>query len=166
MQYPLGTKPPSINNNFLVIVIVYLTIGHSDKVCIVHHLDPGSAPQNFTAVASGRTSAWFSWEPPSVDDHNGVISYYLLRLVDDSFNLTDVTINTTNRSYTIDTLEEYIRYSCQVAAGTAAGIGPFTSPTLITTQQDGEDEVLILNYWLELCLCIDYCNFIFIFPAA
>ena len=109
--------------------------------CNVDHLDPGSAPQNFTAVASGRMSARFSWEPPSVDDHNGVISYYLLRLVDASFNLTDITINTTNRSYSIDTLEEYVRYSCQVAAGTVAGVGPYTSPILITTQQDGEDKI-------------------------
>ena len=102
-------------------------------------IDPGSAPQNFTAVASGRTSAWFSWDPPSVDDHNGVISYYLLRLIDTSFNLTDITINTTNRSYSIDTLEEYVRYSCLVAAGTVAGVGPYSSPVLITTHQDGEN---------------------------
>ena len=118
----------------------------------IPYLDPGSAPQNFTAVASGRTSAWFSWEPPSVDDHTGVISYYLLRLVDASFNLTDITINTTNSSYSIEMLEEYVRYSCQVAAGTAAGVGPYTTPLLIITQQDGEEQISTLKFCLHITM--------------
>ena len=142
-------------------VYMYLTIMPVDSITIllcsfdnIPYLDPGSAPQNFTAVASGRTSAWFSWEPPSVDDHNGVISYYFLRLIDASFNLTDITINTTNSSYSIETLEEYVRYSCQVAAGTTAGVGPYTTPLLITTQQDGENKYQYLN---SACMSL-YCQ--------
>ena len=99
-------------------------------------------PQNFTVIVTGTTSAQFYWQPPSIDDLNGVLSYYLLRLVDESFNLTDITINVTNTSYTIATLEEYIRYSCQVAAATEAGVGPYSSPVEIITQQDGK-------YWKQ-----------------
>ena len=77
-----------------------------------------------------------------IDDHNGLISYYQLRLVDESFNLTDITINTTNMSYSIDSLEEYIRYSCQIAAATDIGVGPFTIPIEITTWQDGNKLLL------------------------
>ena len=99
---------------------------------------PSSAPRNFTAAATGTISAQFSWQPPSDDDINGILSYYLLRIVDESFNLTNITINITSTNYVIATLEEYVRYSCQVAAATEAGVGPYTSPIIIITQQDGE----------------------------
>ena len=90
-----------------------------------------------SAVVTGTTSVEFSWQPPLIDDHNGLLSYYQLRIVDESFNLTDLTINTTNTSYTITTLEEYVRYSCQVAAATDIGVGPFSSTVEITTLKDG-----------------------------
>ena len=35
-------------------------------------------------------------------------------------------------------LEEYILYSCQVAAATSVGVGPYTDPTEITTLQSGK----------------------------
>ena len=98
---------------------------------------PTAPPQNFVAVVTGTTSVVFTWQPPLIDDHNGLISYYQLKLVDGSFNLTDITINTTNTSYAIGDLEEYIRYSCQIAAATDIGVGPFTVPIEITTLQDG-----------------------------
>lgn len=101
-------------------------------------IGPSGAPVNFTAVAMGRTSAQFSWRPPPSGDLNGILAYYVLRIVDESFNLTDITINITNASYAIDSLEEYVRYSCQVAAATEVGVGPYSSPIVITTQQDGE----------------------------
>lgn len=95
-------------------------------------------PVNFTAIATDTTSAQFTWQPPSADDLNGILSYYVLRIVDESYNLTDITINITNTSYIISTLEEYVNYSCQVAAATEVGVGPFGNPIVITTQQDGE----------------------------
>ena len=106
-------------------------------VMITFSTVPTAPPQNFSAIVTGTTSVEFSWQPPLIDDHNGLISYYQLRLVDESFNLTDITINTTNMSYSIDNLEEYIRYSCQIAAATDIGVGPFTVPIEITTWQDG-----------------------------
>ena len=99
---------------------------------------PTAPPRNFVATVTGTNSVEFYWQPPAIDDHNGILSYYQLRVEDNTFNLTDITINTTNTSYTIDTLEEYIRYSCQVAAATDVGIGPFSTPIEITTLQDGE----------------------------
>ena len=88
---------------------------------------------------TGTTSAQFSWQPPSSDGLNGILAYYLLRIVDESFNLTNITVNVaTNTSYTIDTLEEYVSYSCQVSAATVVGSGPYSNPVIITTQQDGE----------------------------
>lgn len=107
---------------------------------------------NFVATVTGTTSVEFYWQPPPIEHHNGIISYYLLRIVDESFNLTNITINTTNTSYITDTLEEYIRYSCQVAAATDVGIGPFSAPIEITTLQDGE-----LSQFFGTCMdVLDY----------
>ena len=103
------------------------------------------------AIVTGTTSVKFYWQPPPIDDHNGILSYYQLRIVDESFNLTDITVNTTNMSYITDTLEEYIHYSCQVAAATDVGIGPFSAPVEITTLQDGE-----LTQFFRAC--IDRCT--------
>lgn len=99
---------------------------------------PTAPPQNLIATVTGTTSAEFVWEPPLIDDHNGRLSYYQLRLIDETFNLTEITINTTNTSYSISTLEEYISYSCQVAAATDIGVGPYSTPVQINTLQDGE----------------------------
>ena len=102
----------------------------------VLHAVPSAPPLNFTASVNGTTSVLFNWQPPSLDDRNGILSYYQLRLVDQSFNLTDLMFNTTNTNFNIDTLEEYIRYSCFVAAATDVGLGPYTDPIEITTLQD------------------------------
>lgn len=99
---------------------------------------PTAPPQNFSATVTGTTSVEFNWQPPPTDDQNGPLSYYQLWLVDETFNLTDTTINTTNTSYSIATLEEYIHYSCQVAASNVVGVGPYSSPVEITTLQDGK----------------------------
>ena len=101
-------------------------------------LGPSAAPVNFTAVATGTTSAQFSWDPPSDNVINGVLSHYVLSLSDESFNLTNITVNVTDTSHTLSGLEEYVRYSCRVAAATEVGAGPYSSPVFIVTQQDGE----------------------------
>ena len=113
---------------------------------------PTAPPRNFLAFVTGTTSVEFSWQPPLIDDHNGLLSYYQLRIVDESFNLTDLSINTTNISHTITTLEEYVRYSCQVAAATDIGLGPFSSPVEITTLQDGESSF----HFLFTVACIQH----------
>ena len=101
----------------------------------------------------GRSSAQFSWQPPSSDDVNGILAYYVLRIVDESFNLTNISVNITNTSYAIDSLEEYVRYSCQVAAATEVGVGPYSSPIVITTQQDGElAKLRLMSNQIVLCV--------------
>ena len=87
---------------------------------------------------TGTKSARFSWQPPPEEDHNGPNLYYTLRLVEEEFNLSEIVINTTNTTYEIFNLEEYIRYLCQVAAATESGSGPYSSPLMFSTLQDGQ----------------------------
>ena len=86
---------------------------------------------------TGTKSASFNWQPPPEEDHNGPILYYTLRIVEEEFNQREIVVNTTNTNYEIFTLEEYIRYLCQVSAATESGNGPYSSPLMFTTLQDG-----------------------------
>lgn len=98
---------------------------------------PSSAPQNVLVIVTGTKSARFNWQSPPKEDHSGPILYYTLRIVEDGFNLHEIVVNTTSTNYEIFDLEEYIRYLCQVSAATESGNGPYSSPLMFTTLQDG-----------------------------
>ena len=53
------------------------------------------------------------------------------------FNTSDTVLNTSSTGYTFTNLEEYTRYSFQVAAATMAGLGPFSHPVDFVTHEDG-----------------------------
>ena len=105
---------------------------------------PSSAPRNVLAIVTGTKSARFNWQPPPKEDHNGPILYYTLRIVEEEFNQCEIVVNTSSTSYEVLNLEEYIRYLCQVSAATESGNGPYSSPLMFITLQDG----LLRNYTL------------------
>ena len=67
-------------------------------------------------------------------------------LVDVTFGTPDRVYNTTLTSFSFTGLEEYGRYSCQVAAGTVGGLGPVSNGITFVTFEDGEFEHCILVY--------------------
>ena len=73
-------------------------------------------------VVSGTTLT-VSWEPPPPEQRNGVIISYTLRCSDtvESFELVLNPIS----SIELYGLNPNIDYMCEIAASTAAGIGPF-----------------------------------------
>ena len=83
------------------------------------------------------TASRLSWSPPPEEDRNGLILFYTLILTDLQFNTSNILVNTTNVSYSFTGLQEYARYSCRIAAGTRAGIGPFSPSVYFVTHEDG-----------------------------
>ena len=83
--------------------------------------------------------AVINWDPPPFEDQNGIITYYLLLIMEEQFNISDRVINTTTAvtTYTVTDLEEYNNYTCRVAAATRIGPGPYSAPTGFSTLQDG-----------------------------
>ena len=83
--------------------------------------------------------AVISWDPPPFDDQNGILTYYLLLITQEQFNISDMVINTTSdvTTYTVTGLEEYNNYTCSVAAATRIGPGPYSAPIRFSTPQDG-----------------------------
>ena len=98
---------------------------------------PSSPPVDVKVSKVDSTTATFAWLPPPAKDHNGVISYYELFLVNEQFNISDTVVNSTNDSVTVTNLEEFANYSVTVSAATRVGLGPFSTPVLFTTLQAG-----------------------------
>ena len=77
-----------------------------------------------------------SWEPPDFVDHNGIIVYYVV----------NVTVPLTGEAFTIEPestratlsgLHPFRTYVCRFAAATAVGVGPFSEPLSVTTEESG-----------------------------
>jgi receptor-type tyrosine-protein phosphatase Q len=85
--------------------------------------NPSSAPSNVTGDVRSSTLVVFTWIAPPAIDQNGVITYYVVRVLEIetdalwTFFVVDEDIN-------IGSLHPYYHYDCTVAASTTAGAGP------------------------------------------
>ena len=52
-------------------------------------------------------------------------------------NISMVTVNSTNLHAELEGLGKYKEYSIQVAGSTVVGLGKFSEPVLVRTEQDG-----------------------------
>lgn len=102
-----------------------------------HSTAPESPPQLVQFFEIGVRSVNIRWDPPRNEDQNGIITYYQLVLSEKQLNLSDVVVNTTDTLYTFTNLEEYNLYYCEVAAATAAGLGPYSIAVNFTTLANG-----------------------------
>ena len=107
----------------LLIIVLFLSV-------------PSSPPQAVQGVAVDSRTISLSWDPPSLDEHNGIIREYLV-------NITEVdTGRTFERSSTVESLvvtslHPYYSYSFTIAAITV-GLGPFSEAVVVQTPQDSK----------------------------
>ena len=105
---------------------------------------PSSAPTAFQATSSDATSIVLSWDPPLLEDQNGIIRHYEVTLI--ALETGEIHIRTsTTLSITVSSLRPYTTYNCTVAAETVA-TGPSTVGIVIQTLQTG-------NYHFEQYSC-------------
>lgn len=97
---------------------------------------PTAAPQNVTGEAQSSTEVMLSWEPPPIQDQNGVIRVYVIRVTDLTTGIQRVEYQYLGTNYTVSSLHPHYRYQFAVAADTV-GVGPYSSPIEIQTLQDG-----------------------------
>ena len=89
-------------------------------------------------TAIETTAANVTWAPPNSNLQNGNIVYYTVILTDLMFGMSQRVDNTTLTSFSFTQLEEYARYSYEVAAATVGGLGPFSMPVQFTTAEEGK----------------------------
>ena len=88
------------------------------------------------------TAVELSWQPPLLEEQNGLIQSYTITVFEINSNTTiEVHQNFTQSNISISGLHPYYNYIMSVAAYTV-GLGPFASITL-QTEQDGEFIVLL-----------------------
>ena len=82
------------------------------------------------------TSISVYWDPPPLDDQNGVITGYTMNITHVNKIVVSIVINGT--SFVASNLQEYEMYSFEVAAMTVIGVGPFSDIISDRTLQDGQ----------------------------
>ena len=100
---------------------------------------PSGSPLNFSVEATAPRTLYFSWEPPLLEQQNGVIIGYVVNIISDDIGMMFQIYsdsNATNISATLFT--PYTVYRCAVAATTVPGTGPYSDEVLILTPEDGK----------------------------
>ena len=100
-----------------------------------HFAAPSGPPINFMADVVDSRSIYLSWQPPELQQQNGILRHYIVTL---QSNLgTEIrNISSSLQSITVSGLSPYVMYSCAVHAGTVAE-GPQTAVIIRTTLEDG-----------------------------
>ena len=75
---------------------------------------------------------------PAVNSPISDIDHYRLRVYEHQFNLSIILANTTESSYLFTGLEEYVNYSCEIAAVNRVGLGQYSTTYVFLTRQAGE----------------------------
>jgi len=118
---------------------------------------PSAPPRNFSQSNPSPTSLLLTWEPPSDEHQNGIISEYHLHVIELLSGREWNWILNTNR-YLVEMLHPFYEYTCSVAAFTNA-LGPSTT---ISVQQP-EDGTLRLTL-ISIVYCVLLC--IYIVPGS
>ena len=90
-----------------------------------------------TSVSPTEVTLIWRTPPPNQMTPWGVIFNYEIVLFEYAFGLANMTLYTSNESYTFSPLEEFNNYSVVIAAENAIGIGEFSSTFNFSTPQAG-----------------------------
>ena len=96
---------------------------------------PISAPIDAAVSILSPTTLSYLFAPPS-EDHNGIIQYYTILVIEIDTNTT-FEFTSTNTSILINTLHPHYSYTIQCAAVTVAQ-GPYTSKITTMMPEDGK----------------------------
>ena len=92
---------------------------------------------NLTLEATTAESITLSWSPPDMQSWNGIITGYHVNVTAVETGETFQASSTTN-NLVVQSLEPFTTYNCTIAAETSAGIGPFSIPLTVQTNETGK----------------------------
>ena len=100
---------------------------------------PEGPPRDVDITEVTSSSLKVTWIIPSEDDHNGVISGYVVELgeTDSGLVLAYVVVAHSEFDHMFIGLTPYKEYFARVAATTSAGQGPFSAKELARLLPDG-----------------------------
>ena len=98
---------------------------------------PTSAPQNTVGTAPTSRSITLQWDPPPIEDQNGIIVLYQIDVIEVESGMLFQYIFSGTFIF-IPNLHPYYTYQWVVSASTTVGYGPDTEPSIVTTPEDGK----------------------------
>ena len=114
-------------------------------------LAPIGAPEGLTSTSVESRSLTVQWGMVSCQNQRGPINGYRLRYNNDNQNFIVVNIDREgSRQHMLTELTPFTRYSTEIAAVNAGGIGPYSAPLTVETLQDGETKlpIIIIMFYL------------------
>ena len=100
---------------------------------------PGEPPRNVRGQSDSSTSILVVWDPPRREVLYGILRGFRIRYFvarnSNNMNNTIELVSDQHSSYVIQNLKEFTNYSVEVAAVTV-GEGPYSTPIIVTTDQD------------------------------
>lgn len=104
---------------------------------LLHRLVPSGPVVNLTIEVTSSTSLFLRWEPPELEDQNGIIIGYVVNVTAVETGMT-FQLSSSDSSLMATGLRPFTTYICRIAAITAVGVGPYSIAITAVTQQDGE----------------------------
>lgn len=98
---------------------------------------PSASPSNISAVDLSSRQARLTWDPPPLEDRNGIIRHYQVNLRDLN-NRRNFTLISEQPQYELTFLQPHHQYKVLVAAVTVA-VGPSSDPYIFTTHEERKD---------------------------
>ena len=97
---------------------------------------PSAPPNNVTGYVESSTLVMFAWLAPPLIDQNGVIQYYVVKLLEVETGAL-WTFFAVEEDINIGSLHPYYNYECTVAAHTVIGTGPHSIAITVLTEEAG-----------------------------
>ena len=138
--------------NNQVVMFYLLFVFHLVELCFCHSQShtaaPSRPPVNLTVEATTSDSITLNWIPPDIQSRNGIITGYLVNVTavetGETFQASSTTTN-----LVVQSLEPFTTYNCTIAAETSAGIGPFSIPLTVQTNETGK------SYYMHVTVQLD-----------
>ncbi len=92
---------------------------------------------NIVALSLTSTSVQLFWNPPPVDQQNGIITDYYINMTEIETGVTVQLTVTGATTLLINTLHPYYVYNFFISAATVVGRGPYSTLFSIQTPEDG-----------------------------
>ena len=98
------------------------------------HAAPSGPPQNVSASKISQTSFMLSWSEPLFELQNGEITGYKIKVTTKNNLDEPLHIDTVILTALVTPVKQGTVYSVSVAAMTRVGVGPYSEPISVTTE--------------------------------
>ena len=113
------------------------------NICAVFHAVPAASPQIIQSMIVNSSSVLISWQPPPLNDRNGIISIYVVNVSLEVNDTMPKQYITSSLNVTLVGLNPFSTYVVAVAAETSVGRGPFSVFTIYTPEDGKASSVMI-----------------------